>query len=122
MIAPTCSTVVGVFNGRTEADRAIEELGRAGFSKAQIGLVTRDQEGKTVKQDDGEGKSSFERAAAGVVAGAGIGGLVGMGVLAGVIPVVGPAIAAGTLATILQCRRRRHSGSQRARAHRLGEP
>ena len=37
----------------------------------------------------------------GAAAGAGIGGLVGLGVLAGVIPVIGPAIAAGTLATIL---------------------
>ena len=35
------------------------------------------------------------------MAGAGVGTLVGLGVLAGVVPVIGPAIAAGTLGTIL---------------------
>ena len=37
----------------------------------------------------------------GVLTGLGLGALAGLGVLAGVIPVVGPAIAAGTLGVIL---------------------
>jgi hypothetical protein len=102
MTAATCITVIGVFNGTKAAQQAIEDLGKAGFSNSQIGMVTRDQEGKPVVKHEGEAESNAGiGAAAGAAAGAGIGGLVGLGVLAGVIPVIGPAIAAGTLATIL---------------------
>ena len=102
MSIATCSTVVGVFNERHEADRAIDDLIKAGFRNDQIGVVTRDAQGKTVVKNQGEAEShAGSGAAVGVAAGAGIGGLVGLGVLAGVIPVIGPAIAAGTLATIL---------------------
>jgi hypothetical protein len=38
---------------------------------------------------------------AGAIAGASLGGLVGLGVAAGVIPVVGPVLAVGTLGTVL---------------------
>src|SRR5471030_2036894 len=102
MLSATCTTIVGVFNGRAEADRAVADLSKAGFTAAQIGLMTRDQEGKAVVTHEGDTESNIGMgAAAGIAAGAGVGGLVGLGVLAGVIPVVGPAIAAGTLATIL---------------------
>jgi Heat induced stress protein YflT domain len=103
MPAGTRTTVIGVFNNRTSADDAIDALCKAGFGKDQIGVVTRDEEGKTVIQKKGEteAKKISSGATAGLVAGAGIGGLVGLGVLAGVIPVIGPAIAAGTLGTIL---------------------
>lgn len=103
MLASTCTTVVGVFAGRNEANRAIEELGRAGFSSGQIGLLARDHGASDIVKQDGSGvATNIENGAiAGAAAGAGIGGLVGLGVLAGVIPVVGPAIAAGTLAVLL---------------------
>ena len=102
MSVPTCSTVVGVFNERSEADWAIDDLGKAGFRNDQIGVVTRDPQEKTVVEHRGEGGTNTGHGAfAGTVTGAGIGGVVGLGVLAGVLPVIGPAIAAGTLATIL---------------------
>ena len=102
MSVAKCSTVVGVFDERSEADRAIDDLVKAGFRNDQIGVVTRDPQGKTVVQKEGEAEThAASGAVTGAVAGAGIGGLVGLGVLAGVIPVIGPAIAAGTLATIL---------------------
>jgi hypothetical protein len=102
MMAATCVTVVGVFDRRPQAERAIEDLGKAGFSSSQIGLMARDQKEKTVAKQVGEAESNAEIGGiAGALAGAGVGGLVGLGVLAGVIPVIGPAIAAGTLATIL---------------------
>ena len=96
MSIATCSTVVGVFNERYEADRAIDDLVKAGFRNDQIGVVTRDPQGRTVVKHKGEAETHAGGGAiAGAVAGAGIGGLVGLGVLAGVIPVIGPAIAAG---------------------------
>jgi hypothetical protein len=42
-----------------------------------------------------------DAALAGVLTGLGLGALAGLGVLAGVIPVVGPAIAAGTSRVVL---------------------
>jgi uncharacterized protein (TIGR02271 family) len=94
--------VVGVFNDRQAAERAVSDLRQAGFHENQIGFVARDSGGQTVAQGR-EAKDTYgqEGAIAGALAGAGVGGLVGLGVLAGVIPVIGPAIAAGTLATIL---------------------
>ena len=102
MSVATCSTVVGVFKERSEADRAIDDLRKAGFRNDLIGVVARDLQGQTLVQTKGETEThAADGAVAGAVAGAGIGGLVGLGVLAGVIPVIGPALAAGTLATIL---------------------
>jgi len=94
----------GVFETRAEADRAVEELQRAGFRRDQIGVAARNADG-SVKDTASHGDAEMENAgtglAAGAAAGAGIGGLIGLGVLAGVVPVIGPAIAAGTLGVIL---------------------
>ena len=99
MATRTATSVVGVFNSRAEADRAVDDLRRMGFRNDQIGVVGRDEKGRTTR----EGGETYaeEGAAGGVAAGAVAGGLVGLGVLSGVIPVIGPAIAAGTLGTIL---------------------
>jgi len=95
-------TVVGVFESRAEADRAVAELRRAGFREDQIGVVARDDKGNVTTTGADEGGSYVgEGAAVGAAAGAGIGGLVGLGLMAGVIPAIGPIIAAGTLGTIL---------------------
>src|SRR5947208_3239543 len=95
------ATVVGVFDNPQEAQRAVEELRRAGFSEAQIGVAARDGEAAGTLKKETAGSHAAEGAAAGALAGAGVGGLVGLGILAGVIPVVGPVIAGGTLAVIL---------------------
>jgi len=95
------STVVGVFHDRADADRAVDELRKAGFRNDQIGVVAKRDETHDVATDADEGSHAGSGALAGMVAGAGIGGLVGLGIIAGVIPVLGPIIAGGTLATIL---------------------
>jgi hypothetical protein len=100
MAAKERSTVVGVFSDRAQADRAVEELRRAGFSNDQIGVAGR-EESHTSTTTAGEGTKAGEGATAGAIAGAGVGGLVGLGILAGIIPAVGPVIAGGTLAVIL---------------------
>jgi hypothetical protein len=101
MIAATSTTVVGVFNNRTDAERAIEELGRAGFTSGQIGMMSQAPEPDAATPPNVETDQVATGALVGVAAGAGIGGLVGLGVLAGVVPIVGPAIAAGTLGTLI---------------------
>jgi hypothetical protein len=95
------STVVGVFEDRTHANKAITELHQAGFDQSQIGVAMRHVEGEedaAVTEHDSHATSG---ALAGALTGLGLGALAGLGVLAGVIPVVGPALAAGTLGVIL---------------------
>ena len=99
------STVVGVFHDRQQAQRAVAELRRRGFSEQHIGVAHRDSdEGGSVanRLDDAEDETyASEGAAAGLATGAGIGALWGLGIMAGVLPAIGPAIAGGTLAAIL---------------------
>jgi uncharacterized protein (TIGR02271 family) len=95
------TTVVGVFQDRNDADRAVDELRKAGFRNEQIGVVAKRDESYGDVAGADEGSEAGVGALAGMVAGAGIGGLVGLGIIAGVIPVLGPVIAGGTLATIL---------------------
>jgi hypothetical protein len=100
------STVVGVFDDRLQADRAIDELRTAGFRDDQIGVAMRYDESGATMGDAADAADTGEThagtgAVTGVVAGLGLGALAGLGVLSGVIPVVGPAIAGGTLGIIL---------------------
>jgi len=103
------STIVGVFDDRLQADRAIDELRRAGFRDDQIGVAMRYDAGSATMGDaaDDVGATAADDthagtgAVTGVVAGLGLGALAGLGVLSGVIPVIGPAIAGGTLGIVL---------------------
>jgi uncharacterized protein (TIGR02271 family) len=98
------TTVIAVFDDRTQAQRAIGELKRVGFTEKEIGVTTRDSEsgdGKLARASDKGDTHAAEGAVAGVAAGAGVGALWGLGILAGVLPAIGPAIAGGTLAAIL---------------------
>jgi hypothetical protein len=95
------STVVGVFEDRLHANKAITELHQAGFNESKIGVAMRHAEGVgdvAATEHDSHAPSG---ALTGALTGLGLGALAGLGVLAGVIPVVGPAIAAGTLGVIL---------------------
>ena len=95
------ASTVGVFATRQAADRAIADLKAAGYRDDQIGLVGKDASGKTVKTD-GAGETN---AGEGAAIGAGVGALTGAGVGAavwfGLIPVIGPVLAVGTIGTIL---------------------
>jgi len=101
MATATRTTVAGLFRTRAEVERALRDLRAAGFRDDEIGLVARTESG-TVERTTASGDSMAEEGgAAGAIAGAGIGVAIGFGVLAGAIPVVGPAIAGGTLGVIL---------------------
>ena len=97
-------TVVGVFEDRHQADKAVNELLKAGFRQDQVGVAMRHAEegtAKATKTADADDSHAGSGAVAGALTGLGLGALAGLGVLAGVIPVVGPAIAAGTLGIML---------------------
>ena len=102
------STIVGVFDDRQQADRAVDELRRAGFRDDQIAVAMRYDAGNDVAGDaatagvtDADESRAGAGTIAGVLGGLGLGALAGLGVLSGVIPVIGPAIAGGTLGIIL---------------------
>lgn len=92
------TAVVGVFENRTEAERAMDELKRAGFRQDQLGFAMRGEEAGAGTTEEGETKTG-EGAAGGALAGAGIGAILGA-LATGLIPGVGPFIAAGLLAGI----------------------
>jgi hypothetical protein len=96
--ATTSDTVVGVFDDPRQAQQAVNELRRQGYTDDQIGVVSQRGEGESATET---GTGAEEGAAIGAATGAGIGALWGLGILAGVLPGIGPAIAGGTLGILL---------------------
>ena len=98
------STVVGLFDNRSEAESVVRDLNDAGFRKDDISYVTQDRSktaGATTRDDDDS--MAAEGAGAGATAGTVLGGLGGLLVGTGalLIPGVGPALVAGSLAGVL---------------------
>jgi hypothetical protein len=101
------STVVGVFEDRRDAERAVAELERLGFSSDQIGFITRDDRAgdmdRVESPPEGEGTSDTgtgSGAVTGLAAGGVLGGIIGAAA-AFLVPGVGPVLAAGILGPIL---------------------
>jgi len=94
------NTVVGVFEDRRQAQLAIEELKRAGFTDAQIGVISREGDDASTTTDE-TGSHVVEGAATGAAAGAGVGALWALGIAAGMLPAIGPVIAGGLLTAVL---------------------
>lgn len=97
----TNGTVVGVFQDELNARSAMEELRNLGFAADRMGVAGRDWRGEATVGTEVDSDYAGEGTAAGAVAGAGLGALWGLGIAAGVMPVLGPALAGGTLAAIL---------------------
>lgn len=96
------TTAVGVFHDRDQAQAAVSELRRLGFPENDIGVAYRGEERITGASGvEGHGSHAAEGAGVGAATGAGVGALWGLGIMAGVLPAIGPAIAGGTLAAIL---------------------
>ncbi|HEX6387683.1 MAG TPA: hypothetical protein VF177_23690 [Anaerolineae bacterium] len=96
------NAVIGLFQDFNDAELAIEQLKRAGFTRDDIGILAR---GYLVQEhlDDDAGEEVLQGARTGALAGTGIGGILGL-LASGVsvsIPLVGPLLAAGTLAATL---------------------
>ena len=93
------STVVGVFELRSEAEAAIYELQRAGFRDDQIGFIVRNEDAGTTVED-GNTTEKAPGATTAALSGGIIGGVVGAAA-ALLIPGIGPAIAGGILVAVL---------------------
>ena len=93
-------TIVGLFDDRDDAQAVVEELMRAGITRAHISLITSRGKVNDLDAPPDEGASDvLTGAGIGAVLG-GVGGLlVGLAVLP--IPGIGPVIAAGPIATTL---------------------
>lgn len=95
----TLGTVVGAFETDAQAQAAVRDLRQAGFAEDDIGVVSPSSgDARVGKASDTKAE---EGAVAGVATGAALGALWGMGILAGAIPGIGPAIAGGTLGALL---------------------
>lgn len=91
--------ISAVFDSRSEAEAAVQELRSAGASTDGLSLVGRDEGRTTVT--DGSGDVSDDDAGSdalkGALGGAGLGAILGVAALA--IPGVGPLAAAGAIAS-----------------------
>ena len=98
MIATHQGTVIGAFPDRRLAQEAVEELTMVGFRNDEIGVAAREDEPALGV----EGNTYVEEGtAAGIAAGAGVGGLWAVGIAVGMVPAIGPVIAGGMLASVL---------------------
>jgi hypothetical protein len=97
-------TVVGIFDGQNDAEKALNELKSAGFMPDQVSVVAKDTgETKSMVERSDMGGAETTGAGTGALMGGLFGGaagwLIGIGALA--IPGIGPIVAAGALATTL---------------------
>jgi hypothetical protein len=97
-------TVVGVFDGQNDAEKALNELKEAGFTPDQVSVVAKDtRETASMVERSDMGGAETTGAGTGALLGGLFGGaagwLIGIGALA--IPGIGPIVAAGALATTL---------------------
>jgi uncharacterized protein (TIGR02271 family) len=90
-----------VFENHSQAQRAVDDLRRAGFREDQIGVATQDRSRTGSDDATDDGTNAGTGAVTGALAGAGLGAAWGIGIMAGLLPAIGPVIAGGTLAAIL---------------------
>jgi hypothetical protein len=94
------STIVGVFEDRSDAEDAVRDLQRSGYTASDIGYAGHGTAPEGVRDAEEQAEDAGAGAAAGAVGGGVLGGILGA-VAAGLIPGVGPIIGAGILAATL---------------------
>jgi hypothetical protein len=93
-----CTTLIGVFDDRLEAERAVDELEAMGFRHDQVGYAIRGSDAvRGGMITDTAGAKDGKGAAVGAVTGAATGGILAAAVTA-LLPGAGPILAAGMLA------------------------
>ncbi|MDD4694026.1 MAG: general stress protein [Firmicutes bacterium] len=95
------SNVIGTYRDRVQAEKALDELKKSGLNDREVSLVAKEN---NAEGEDGEnaGESSMGMST-GVVTGGAIGGVAGLLAGAGLlaIPGIGPLVALGPLAATL---------------------
>lgn len=99
MLGTQATTLVGVFEDWQPAQQAVHDLRLAGFVEDKIGIMARG--GEHWHEDLSDEGSLEEGALAGAFGGASVGTLWAVGIAAGLMPVLGPVIAGGTLISVL---------------------
>lgn len=95
-------TTIGIFSTRAEAESAVTDLRASGYRDDQIGMIGKNAEGETIHLNDAVDSSNItEGAVIGTAVGAVGTAAVGAGIMAGVLPVIGPVLALGPLAVTL---------------------
>lgn len=94
------AAVVGVFEERSKAQQAVQELTHAGFTEEQIGVIALNKDSTTSTKEEA-GSHVGAGALTGIAAGAGVGALWALGIAANVLPGIGPVISGGIIASIL---------------------
>jgi len=99
MATMTQTTVVGVFHDEQRAQEAVRALRQAGFRENQISVLGQhhDHDGNATDAGDHTGTGAL----AGAATGAGVAALWSLGITFGVVPVIGPILAAGPIAAAL---------------------
>jgi hypothetical protein len=95
------TTVVGVFRTQAEAQAAIDELRLIGIEKSQFGVASKHAELVGAYSKDLAAENAATGAATGAAVGISAGTLWGLGIVAGLLPAIGPVIAGGTLAAVV---------------------
>ncbi len=101
MVITNQSTVIAVFQEIGQAEDAVTELRREGFRENQIGLATRDRGPGSAEVTENQDAPGARDKIVGPTLGAGLGALMGAGVVALNLPLVGPILAGGTIAVML---------------------
>ncbi|TYP53265.1 general stress protein [Thermosediminibacter litoriperuensis] len=94
-------TVIGVFENREQAEKAVNEMRDSGFDTNEISIVAKG--GQRGERNGDNGAMGMDTVADGTTTGGVLGGLAGLAVGAGAlaIPGLGPIIAAGPIAGLL---------------------
>ncbi|MCG0275731.1 MAG: general stress protein [Thermosediminibacteraceae bacterium] len=92
-------TVIGVFENREQAERAVNEMRNSGFETNEISIVAKGGQGKNEDNQN----MNMDTISDGTTTGGILGGLAGLAIGAGAltIPGLGPIIAAGPIAGML---------------------
>ncbi len=100
MSVVTSGNAIGVFNSQAEAQAAVNDLRALGFTESQIGVAYKHDSLNNASDMTATEENAGGGAATGAAVGLGAGALWGLGILAGVLPAIGPVIAGGTLAAL----------------------
>ena len=95
---------IGVFIAREDAEKAINYIhNKLSVPNEEISYLYRNSEGEVREVEAGKisSKTPGEGAKTGAKAGAALGGIAGLAIAAGTIPVIGPLVAAGPLMAAL---------------------